>query len=165
MKKLGVFMLVLGGTTLLLAHPHFIKTVATVLPGGVEATITYQTVPANEEHTQNAENGSFMTPNSPRLKLSGELKSGSMTIPAGELIIGVVKNSAEDWTLALYPGRIRRGETTDNSKLIKLDSMFFRTTEPIEHLTIDITPGHGRLEGKAVLTINFGTLVLHGALT
>ncbi|MDA2934706.1 hypothetical protein MYX82_10245 [Acidobacteria bacterium AH-259-D05] len=165
MKKLVVFVFVLLGATLLLAHPHFNKTVTAELPGGVEAIITYQTVPANEEHAQNAENGTFITPRSPLLKISGELQSGSVTIPAGELIIGVVKNSAEDWSLALYPGKIGRGETADSSKLIKLDSMFFRTTEPIEHLTIDITPGHGRLEGKAVLSINFGTLTLHGALT
>ena len=164
MKKIGVFVLTLAGTTFLMAHPHFNKKLSAELPGGVEATITYQTVPANEEHARSAEVGSFITPRSPRLELSGELKAGMVTIPAGQLIIGVVKNGPEDWDLALYPGKLERGETLDTSKLIKLDSMFSRTREAIEHLTIDISPGHGRLEGKAVLVISFGTLSLQGAL-
>jgi len=165
MRQLGTFLLILVGATFVMAHPHFNKKLTAQLPGGVEASVSYQTVPANEEHTRNAEVDSFITPRSPRLALSGELKVGSTTIPAGESIIGVVKNGPEDWTLALYPGQLGRGQELDSSKLIKLDSMFSRTEEPIEHLTIDISPGHGRLEGKAVLTINFGTLTLHGALS
>lgn len=164
MRKIGLFVFVLLGVTILSAHPHFDKTITAQLPGGVEATIAYQTVPANEEHTQNAPNGSFVTPRSPRLTLSGDLMAGSLSIPAGEYIIGVVKNSANDWTLALYPGTIGRGETPEDSKLLKLDSMYFTVSEPIEHLTLDITPGHGRHEGKAVLSINFGTMVVHGSL-
>ena len=164
MRKLGVFVFVLLGATILSAHPHFNKTVTAQLPGDVEATITYQTVPANEEHAQNAPNGSFITPRSPKLTLSGDLMAGSLSIPAGEYIIGVVKNSANDWTLALYPGTLGRGETPADSDLIKLDSMFFTVAEPVEHLTLDFTPGHGRHEGKAVLLINFGTLALHGTL-
>ena len=165
MRKIGVFVLVLVGASVLMAHPHFNKQIIAQLPGGVEATISFQTVPANEEHTQGAAIGSFLTPRSPSLNLSGELRVGSLTIPAGDHIIGVIKNSAEDWTLALYPGQIGRGETPDSSRFIKLDSMFSRTSEAVEHLTIDINPGHGRLEGKAVLIINFGTLSLHGALS
>ena len=164
MRKIGLFVFVLLGVTILSAHPHFDKTITAQLPGGVEATIAYQTVPANEEHTQNAPNGSFVTPRSPRLTLSGDLMAGSLSIPAGEYIIGVVKNSANDWTLALYPGTIGRGETPEDSKLLKLDSMYFTVSEPIEHLTLDFTTGHGRHEGKAVLSINFGTMVVHGSL-
>lgn len=165
MKRLGVLVLVLVGTAAIMAHPHFNKKVIAQLPGGIEATITYVTVPSNEEHTQKAEIGSFLTPLSPRLNLSGELIVGSIRIPAGAHIIGVVKKGAEDWTLALYPGRLGRGERVDTSRLIQLDSMYYRTDEAFEHLTIDISPGHGRFEGRAVLTINFSTLTLHGALT
>ena len=164
MRKLGVFVFILLGATILSAHPHFNKQITAQLPGDVEATITYQTVPANEEHTNAAPNGSFVTPRSPRLTLSGDLMAGSLSIPAGQYIIGVVKNSASDWTLALYPGTLGQGETPADSDLLKLDSMFFTVTEPIEHLTLDITPGHGKHEGKAVLTINFGSMAVHGAL-
>lgn len=165
MKQLGTCLLILVGATFVIAHPHFNKKVTAQLPGGVEASVSYQTVPANEEHTSNAAVGSFVTPRSPRLALSGPLTVGSITIPAGELIVGVVKNGANDWTLALYPGKLGRGEAPESSKLIKLNSMYWKSEEVIEHLAIDITAGHGKLEGRAVLTINFGTLALHGALT
>ena len=33
-----------------MAHPHFNKTVTAKLPSGVDATITYNTTPANEIH-------------------------------------------------------------------------------------------------------------------
>ena len=164
MRKVGILVFILLGATILSAHPHFNKQITAQLPGDVEATITYQTVPANEEHTNAAPNGSFVTPRSPRLTLSGDLMAGSLSIPAGQYIIGVVKNSASDWTLALYPGTLGQGETPADSDLLKLDSMFFTVTEPIEHLTLDITPGHGKHEGKAVLTINFGSMAVHGAL-
>ena len=164
MRKVGILVFILLGATILSAHPHFNKQITAQLPGDVEATITYQTVPANEEHTNAAPNGSFVTPRSPRLTLSGDLMAGSLSIPAGQYIIGVVKNSASDWTLALYPGTLGQGETPADSDLLKLDSMFFTVTEPIEHLTLDITPGHGKHEGKAVLTINFGSMTVHGAL-
>ncbi len=164
MRKPGIFVFVLLGATILSAHPHFNKQITAQLPGDVEATVAYQTVPANEEHTNAAPDGSFVTPRSPKLTLSADLTAGSLKLPAGEYIIGVVKNNASDWTLALYPGTIGRGETPDNSRLIKMDSIFFTVTEPIEHLTLDITPGHGRHEGIAVLSINFGSLAVHGAL-
>ena len=164
MRKLGVFVFILLGATILSAHPHFNKSITAQLPGDVEATIAYQTVPANEDHTNAAPNGSFVTPRSPKLTLSGDLMAGSLSIPAGEYIIGVVKNSNSDWTLALYGGTIGRGETPADADLLKLDSMFFRVTDAIEHLTLDITPGHGKHEGKAVLSINFGTLAVHGSL-
>jgi hypothetical protein len=32
-------------------------------------------------------------------------------------------------------------------------------------MLVDISPGHGKLEGKAVLTLHFGSLYLAGALS
>ena len=99
------------------------------------------------------------------LKLSAEIKAGAVTIPAGEYTIGVIKNSEKDWTMALYPGAVARGETPDVAKTIKLDSMFSSAHGPAEHMLVDITPGHGKLEGRAVLTLHFGNLFLSGALS
>jgi hypothetical protein len=93
------------------------------------------------------------------------MKAGSVTIPAGSYTIGAIKNSASDWTMGLYPGQIARGETPDMSKVIKLESMFVGSGEPAPHMVIDINPGHGKLEGRTVLTIRFGTLSLGGALS
>ena len=149
---------------LVVAHPHFNKTVTVKLPSGAEATITYNTVPANEANADKAAVGSFVHVRQPRLKLSADVTAGGVTIPAGEYVIGAVKNGPKDWTMALHPGAIARGAQADMSKLIKLDSMF-SSGGKADHMLIDITPGHGKFEGKAVLTLHFGTMFLAGALS
>jgi len=146
------------------AHPHFNKTVTATLPQGVEVTITYNTTPANETRAQDAKVGEFVTPRRPVLKLSGELKSEEATLAAGEYTIGVIKNGDKDWTLALYPGRLQRDEKPDAAKSIRLQSIFSADKGTAEHMLIDITPGHGPFEGKAVLTLHFGSLFLAGVL-
>ena len=105
-----------------------------------------------------------MSPRGPKLKLSAEVKTDKVTIPAGEYTIGVIKNSDKDWTMALFPGALARGAAVDTSKLIKLDSMLESGKGTAEHLLVDLTPGHGKFEGKAVLTLHFGTLFLSGLL-
>jgi hypothetical protein len=151
--------------TVALAHPHFNKTVTVKLPSGAEATVTYNTTPSNETHATNAAVGAFVSPRSPQLKLSAEIKAGAVTVPAGEYTIGVIKNGDKDWTMALYPGRVARGEKPDMAKVVKLESLFLPAHGPAEHMLIDITPGSGKMEGRAVLTLHFGTLFLAGALS
>ena len=148
-----------------LAHPHFNKTVTVTLSPGVEVTITYNTTPANETHAQTAKVGEFVTPRRPVLKLSSELKTGTTTLPAGEYTIGVIKNAEKDWTLALYPGRLQRADVPDSAKAIRLESMFSADHGTADHMLIDMTPGHGKFEGKAVLTLHFGSLFLAGVLS
>jgi hypothetical protein len=145
------------------AHPHFKKTVTASLPGA-EVTITYNTVPANEEHARTAKVGDLLRPGRASLKLGAELKVGKATVPAGDYTIGVIKNGDKDWTLALYPGVIERGATPDLAKAIRLESVFATDKGTAEHMLIDLTPGHGKLEGKAVLTLHFGSLFLAGVL-
>jgi hypothetical protein len=147
-----------------LAHPHFNKTLTATLSPGVEVTITYNTTPANETHAQNAKVGDFVTPRRPVLKLSAELKTEKSTLPAGEYTIGVIKNAEKDWSLALYPGRLQRSDTPDPTKAIRLESVFSADHGTADHMLIDVTPGHGKFEGKAVLTLHFGSLFLAGVL-
>ncbi len=147
-----------------LAHPHFNKTVTAKLASGAEATITYMTTPANLSRAESAEEGTFVSPRGPKLMLSAAAMSGGTEIPAGEYTIGVIKN-ADDWTMALYKGGLGRGETPDDAKIIKLDSMYSSDAGSAEHMLIDITPGHGKLEGKAVLTLHFGTMLCSGAIS
>jgi hypothetical protein len=163
-RAVGLTILGSAVATVALAHPHFNKTVTASLPQGVDATITYNTTPANETHAQTAKVGEFITPRRPILKLSGELKTDKATLAAGEYTIGVIKNAEKDWTLALYPGRLERAATPDSSKAIRLESMFSSDKGTAEHMLIDITPGSGRFEGKAVLTLHFGSLFLAGVL-
>jgi hypothetical protein len=147
-----------------IAHPHFNKTVTAALGPDLEVTISYNTTPANETHAANAKAGDFLTPRRPVLKLSGEVKTEKASLPAGEYTIGVVKNGDKDWSLALYPGRLQRGDTPDPAKAIRLDSMFSTDKGTAQHMLIDVTPGDGRFEGKAVLTLHFGSLFVAGLL-
>lgn len=149
----------------LVAHPHFSKTIVTKLPGGAEAVISYNTTPANESHATQAEAGSFLTPRRPTLKLSADITAGSVQLPAGEYTIGVLKKGDSTWTMALFPGVLSRGESPDKSKLIELDSRFSKEMGTAEHMLIDISPGNGEFEGKAVLTLHFGSMFLAGALS
>ena len=67
--------------------------------------------------------------------------------------------------MALYTGGLARGETPDEAKIIKLDSMYSSDSGTADHMLIDITPGHGKFEGKAVLTLHFGNMFLAGAIS
>lgn len=149
----------------LLAHPHFNKTIVVKLPGGVEATIAYNTTPANEGRASDAAVGSFLTPRRPTLTLAGEVTAGSVVIPAGEYTIGVLKKGQNDWSMALYPGKVSRGQAPDASKLIEMESMFESGAGTAAHMLIDITPGSGKFEGKAVLTLHFGSMFLAATLS
>ena len=165
MKRALAFLAVLSLGAYASAHPHFNKTLTADLPGGVQAVITYGTTPANETRATSAAVGVFTSPRNPRLKLSADLKAGEKVIAAaGEYTIGVIKNSETDWTMALYPGTIARGAAADPTKVIKLESLFNSKIAPADHMLVDITPGHGKFEGKAVLTLHFGTLFLSGLL-
>ena len=164
MKRTALALLLASAAVTAVAHPHFNKTITAKLPSGAEATITYNTVPSNEIHAQNAKVGDFVTPRRPTLKLSAEIKTDKHTIAAGEYTIGVIKNGDKDWTMGLYPGAPERGKPVDLAKVIKLDSMLESGKGTAEHMLVDLTPGHGKFEGKAVLTLHFGTLFLSGVL-
>ena len=164
MKRTILAVLFVSAAATALAHPHFNKTITAKLPSGADVTITYNTTPSNEIHAQNAKVGEFVTPRRPTLKLSAEVKSDKVTIPAGEYTIGVIKNSDKDWTMALFPGTPARGVPVDMAKVIKLDSMLEAGKGTAEHMLVDLTPGHGKFEGKAVVTMHFGTLFLSGLL-
>ncbi len=164
MKRILVLLLILACVGGVFAHPHFRKTVTADL-AGTKATITYATTPSNEAHIGNVAVGDFVTPRGPRLNLSAEITAGSATIPAGEYTIGVVRKADKDWAIALFPGRLGRGQTPSASELIVLDSMFSGDDGSAEHMLLDITPGHGKFEGRAVLTLKFGSLTCAGALS
>ncbi len=67
--------------------------------------------------------------------------------------------------MALYPAPLPpRPTAPDPAKVIKLESIFDEKIAPASHMLIDITPGRGKFEGKAVLTLHFGTLFLSGLL-
>ncbi len=164
MKKL----VVLGGLVFLTAsvvaaHPHFRKT-TTVKMGDQDVSVSFVTVPANMTHLDGIADGEFVAPGQPTLKVAADLKGGSASIPAGEYLVGAVKKG-DGWTMVLYPGKLERGEKPDLAKAVKLDSQFDTSTDTSEHLVVDIGPGWGKSEGKAVVLIGFGTLWLDGVIS
>ena len=151
--------------TVATAHPHFNKTVTVALPGGAEAKVSYNTTSANEDLAKAVAVGGFATPRGPRLELSADVTAGDTTIPAGEYTIGVVRKSDSDWGMALYPGRVGRGEEPDKSKLIELESHYSTAMGSAGHMLIDITPGSGSHEGRVALTLHFGSMFLAGLIS
>ncbi len=156
-----IALLALGFSATVLSHPHLTKSVTAKLPSKVEASINYYTVPANMTHIEKIKVGGFASSRAV-LSLSGATSSGSTAVPAGEYSIGAVRN-ASDWTLALHP-KLARGDQPDSSKLILLQSSFSTSEGTAHHTSFDVTPGHGTMEGKAVVIWHFGTLYLAGAL-
>ncbi len=165
MKKLAVFSVPLLAASLAVAHPHLELITTTTLPGDVEVSVAFYTNPVNMPLAEKAANGAFLTPGMPVLKISADLKAGSVSIPAGTYTVGAIKNIMDSWTMALSPGELGEGETADMSKLIKLDSEFVKTSEPGEHSWVYIGPGQGKFEGKVAFEMRFGPLVLTGCLS
>ncbi len=163
-KFLLVCLLVLVATAVI-AHPHFRKSTTATLPGDVEISVSFFTVPSNESHIAGIADGDFVSPGLPQLVIPKDMKAGSATIPAGNYTVGAIKNSMTDWTMALSPGKLGFGDSPDMSKLIKLDSQFVKSPTNIGHLVVDIQPGHDKLEGKVVVFIGFGTFHLSGAIS
>ena len=60
---------------------------------------------------------------------------------------------------------VQRGEKPDLAKAIKLDSQFNKSGDTTEHLVVDLGPGWGKNEGKAVVLLGFGNLWLDGAIS
>lgn len=147
------------------AHPHFNKTITVALPGGAEAKIAYNTTPANEDLAAAVAVGAFATPRGPSLTLSADVTVGGKTVSAGEYTLGVVRKGESDWAMALYPGRVARGQEPDTSKLIELDSQYTTAMGTADHMLIDVTPGAGDFAGRVVITLHFGSMFLAGALS
>ncbi len=160
MNRVLVLGLFLIGSAAVVDHPHFGKTVTANLPGPVEMSVRYSTVPAHEMDPEGAPLGKFLNPRAPILQLSEAGRSGSTEIPSGNYTIGLIKKGSDDWTLALHPGRLRQKEVAVTPNLILLNTLSSRSSGRSDHLVIDFNLGTGRFEGKVVLTFHWGTLFL-----
>ena len=76
----------------------------------------------------------------------------------------MVKKSDSDWQMVLSPGALAFGDSPDKAKLIELDSSFRKSAEPVGHLVVDIFPGDGKFEGKAVILLGFGSMWVEGLI-
>jgi len=164
MKKVLILSVVMLTATALVAHPHFQKTTTAKLSEDVEVSISFFTVPANMENVAKIGDGEFVSPGLPRFEIGTAITAGGASVPAGTYTVGIVKNGADDWTMVLSPGELAFGDSPDMSKLIKLDSMFATGNDPTGHLVVDIFPGEGKFEGKAVVLIGYDTMWVHGLI-
>ncbi len=162
-RTASLAVIALAAAALALAHPHFNKTVSTTI-GEVEVSLAYNSTDANMERVAAVEAGAFVSPRGPRLTVSGDLMAGDLTVAAGEYTIGVMKDDAGSWTMALHEGRIPRGEMPDMSKVMELDSRYSEEMGTRDHMAIDITAGSGDFAGRPVLTIHFGHMYLEAAI-
>ncbi len=160
MNRLLLLGLFLTGSAAVVDHPHFGKTVTANLPGPVELSVRYSTVPAHELDMEGAPLGKFLNPRAPILQLSQTVRLGSTEIPSGNYTIGLIKKGSDDWILALHPGRLRQKEVAVTPNLILLNTLSSRSSGRSDHLVIDFNLGTGRFEGKVVLTLHWGTLFL-----
>ena len=144
-------------------HPHFSKTV-TVKLGKTELKLSYRTTPANEERVKKVEQGT-MVMGFAKIEIPEGYEIGGSEIDAGTYGIGAIKNGDEDWTLALYPGTVGRGEKPDQSKAIELESNLSTDMGNTGHVSFDLMPGRGDQEGKLTLIWHFGSLYLSGVFS
>ncbi len=162
-KKLGILAAFLMlAAAVVVAHPHIQKSVSVQLDGGAEVKLAFYTSPANMEHVKNAAAGDFK--GGARLSVSADIKSGDTTIPAGEYTVGAVKKDDGHWKMALYPGKLGYGESADTSKLLELKSVLDKDHGTADHVSFDLVPGSGDLDGHLTLVWHFGPLRLSGAL-
>jgi hypothetical protein len=164
MKRNFFFLVTIAAATVgLLAHPHLQKSVTAKI-GEVEVMLSFYTSPANMEHVKNAKVGEFSTGYA-RLSLSADMTAGGKTISAGEYTVGAIKNGANDWTMVLLPGKLGYQDTPDVSKVIKLESAYSTSEGTAGHVDYNVSPGHGKMEGRATIIWRYGTLYLAGAIT
>ncbi len=146
-----------------LAHPHLSKTVTAKLDNGTELKLSYYTSPANMDHVAKAQAGEFK-PAAARIEVSADLDAAGVMIAAGEYTLGAIKNGDDDWSMALYPGRLGYGASPDASKLIQLKSQLSKDHGTAHHIVYDLVPGSGDQEGHLTLIWHFGSLHLSGVL-
>ncbi len=164
MKKAIALAVVLLTATAVIAHPHFQKTTSAKISENVEVSLSFFTVPANMEHVAKLGVGEFASPGLPKFETPTAITAGSASIPTGKYTVGVVKKSDGDWQMVLSPGELAFGDKPDVAKLIKLDSTFTKSNEPVGHLVVDIFPGDGNFEGKAVILLGFGSMWVQGLI-
>ena len=109
MKTMFVGTTALLAATTVLAHPHFQKSTSAELPGEIQASVSYFTVPGNETHAASTEVGAFVAPGLAKLELSKPAKVGATTVATGTYTVGAVKNSADSWSMVLAPGALKVG--------------------------------------------------------
>jgi hypothetical protein len=149
------------GTGLMIAHPHFSKTVTADLQGTV-LKLSSTTYPYNEERLAQVQPGFVLHCGRASLTVEGNLTSGGQAIPPGEYAVRARAKSLDDWELLLIPSG--DAQNVDLSRAIRLESTTLKGLPEVYHLDLDLYSGHGSTDGKMILAVAFGERRVEGVL-
>jgi hypothetical protein len=157
--------IVLMTTGTLLAHPHFVKTVA-VSMNGFEMNVQYTTYPYNAAHLKEVSEGFVFHCGRAKLTLRGEVTSSGKRVVGGTYRLRAQAQSVDDWTLILLPETDTGNEQNPAvGKGIALETKTLVGQPSIAHLEINLISGHGPTDGKLILSVSFGPRRIETVLT
>jgi len=151
---------------LVMAHPHFAKTIMAKIQNGPEFKLEHITLPYNEKHLAGVKEDFVFHCGYAKLTVNKDVQSGSTKIPAGTYALRAKATSADKWTLVLLPESAapRQGQP-DLSKAMVLDSKTLTGRPNHDHLELNIMPGHGPTDGKIMVSVSFGTRTVESVLS
>jgi len=157
-----VLVLLLGG--LLIAHPHFSKTVTADLDGRV-LKLHYTTYPYSESHLAEVTPGFVFHCGRATLNIEGAVGSAGQPIPPGEYLVRAIAKSVDDWNLVLVPA----STAPTSSPIAVAQGITLPTTTttglPVSHhLDLDLYSGHDATDGKLIVSVSFGERRVEGVL-
>lgn len=155
---------VLVSAAFLPSHPHFRKSITAKLPAGLEVKLEYTTLPWNPAHLSEVKDGFVFHCGNATVELGANVKNGSSDIPAGKYLLRTRAKDVDHWIFFLVPQPPDRTTPPDMSKAIELPTGTSRTDTSHGHLTLDLTPGDGDNDGKAVFVLAWGDRLLEGVL-
>ncbi len=145
------------------AHPHFRKTVVAKLPD-LEIKLEYITYPWNPAHLSEVKEGFVFSCGNAAVEFSKPVKIGSQELPAGKYLLRARAKDVDHWTLVLLPPPPDRNTPPDMSKAVELATKTLTGRPVNEHLSLDIAPGHGDTDGKALFVLSWGDRQLEGVI-
>lgn len=152
-----------------LAHPHFRKTITASIQKGPEFKLEHITLPYNEARLKEVKENFIFNCGYAKLTVSKNVESGNAKIPAGTYLLRARAKTVDDWTLILLPesaaGPGGKVEPEAAVTALKLQTKTLTGRPKADHLEWNIMPGHGATDGKIIISLAFGSRVLESVFT
>jgi hypothetical protein len=145
------------------AHPHFRKTVIARI-SDTEIKLEFTTYPWNPAHLSEVKGGFLFHCGNALLETNKPVKVGTTEIPAGKYQLRARAKDLSNWTFLLIPAPPDRNTPPDMAKAIELKTLALSGRQMSDHLSLDVSPGHGDTDGKALLVLSWGDRQLQGEL-
>lgn len=169
MKKIvSIAALLMLLTGIVIAHPHFKKTITASLDKGPELKLEHITLPYNEVHLKEVKPGFVFHCGRAKLNISKDVVSGNTKIPAGSYHLRAKAKTVDDWTLVLVPESAVKSQADMPKALesaLALNTKTLTNHPNSEHLELNIMPGHSKAGDQLIVSVGFGTRVVEGVLS